>query len=376
MREVRLIAISDDGTRLILSGDDDEKLALQIDESLHAAIRGDRARLGQLEIQLENQLRPKDIQARIRAGESVEAVAAVAGMPLEKVRRFAGPVLAEREHIAGRARQATIRRVNGDGPPRMLDDAASSAAAAAGVDPDTIEWDAWRREDGRWQVQCSWRAPEVDDITSALFSFDPSGRSVLADDDAARSVAGDVRAQPEPAQDVTGDDPDEDDPAPETAPVRLSVVPAAPDYYPVADDDLQATLPQGVVGLDQADSIPATAPTSVDERRARRTARARPDRRRVGEQTAWPAADPSTTTASASPAANGETQVASNDQSGSDEPATDRLHLSDIASRIEDGDEPEAAKKPAKPARSGSRSRRPSVPTWDEIMFGRRKPSD
>ena len=97
MRELRLVAVSDDGTRLILRPEgDDAPMALPVDERLHAAMRGDRARLGQLEIQMDSQVRPRDIQARIRSGESVESVAAAAAVPLDRVLRYAGPVLAER----------------------------------------------------------------------------------------------------------------------------------------------------------------------------------------------------------------------------------------------------------------------------------------
>ena len=87
MRELRLVAVSDDGTRLILRPEgDDAPMALPVDERLHAAMRGDRARLGQLEIQMDSQVRPRDIQARIRSGESVESVAAAAAVPLDPPR--------------------------------------------------------------------------------------------------------------------------------------------------------------------------------------------------------------------------------------------------------------------------------------------------
>ncbi|WP_165368006.1 septation protein SepH, partial [Phytoactinopolyspora endophytica] len=188
MRELRLTAVSEDCAYLILS-DGDEQFALRADERLHAAIRGDRARLGQLEIQLESQLRPRDIQARIRAGESVESVAAAATMPLEKVRRFAGPVLAEREHIAERARQAHLKRLAGEGPVRTLESAAADYAASVGAQPDALVWDAWRGEDGRWRVSCRWSPLDGaeagtggDDDATALFSFDPSGRSAVPQD--------------------------------------------------------------------------------------------------------------------------------------------------------------------------------------------------
>ena len=96
MPELRVVAVNEDGTHLVLKGDDGQKYTLPIDERLTAAIRGDRARLGQIQIEVDSQLRPRDIQSRIRAGMTAEEVARIAGISVERVRRFEGPVLAER----------------------------------------------------------------------------------------------------------------------------------------------------------------------------------------------------------------------------------------------------------------------------------------
>src|SRR6478735_12289429 len=105
MRNLRLVGLSADGRQVVLVDDTGAEFATPADDRLRAALRGDRARLGQLEIQMESALRPRDIQARIRAGESPEAVAAIAQMPMERVMAFAGPVLAERDHIASLAQR-------------------------------------------------------------------------------------------------------------------------------------------------------------------------------------------------------------------------------------------------------------------------------
>src|SRR4029078_6459841 len=62
----------------------------------------------------ESALRPRDIQSRIRAGESPEGVGAVAGTCVEKIMVFAAPVLAERAHIARSAQSSSVRRTAGD----------------------------------------------------------------------------------------------------------------------------------------------------------------------------------------------------------------------------------------------------------------------
>lgn len=396
MRELRLIAVSEDGAHLILSGHDGEQLALRVDDRLLAAIRGDRARLGQLDIKLESQLRPRDIQARIRAGESVDSVAAVAGMPREKVERFAGPVLAEREHIAGRARQATVRRLGGDGPPQTLEAAAGATAKVHGADPDLVEWDAWRREDGRWLVRFAWAGEEED---SALFSFDPSGRTVVPEDDNARSIAGVLPAEaPTPVPEAPA------------GPARLSVVgssgPAAASAVDDEGPDLPAFLKPSGVGPVRGlvrddddtpeqddDEFENTTPIpSAASRRNRRTTRPGRDRRRRepdlfhdhAPDQAEPAAPAASSQAPApapapapsrAPAASG-----TSDTSADDEATSERLRLSDIAQHVETEEAAEedlaaTADEATPPARktSSSRSRRPSVPSWDEIMFGRRK---
>jgi len=371
MREVRLVAMSDDGTRLILRAtDDDTPMSLPLDERLYAALRGDRARLGQLEIQMDSQLRPRDIQARVRGGESVESLAAAASVPLDRVMRFAGPVLAERQHIADRAQQAVIRRAAGDPPNRPLSERVAEWVSSFDVDPESIEWDAWRRDDGRWIVSAAWEVSS--EARQALFTFDPTGRSVAPDNDEARAVAGERPAAPPQA-------PAPEPPAP-AGPARLSVV-APP------DDEGADVPPPAIAGDGSAPAAETVAETADDEDNqptvpvplsAQRPTRS-PDGRRLRGEPAHGA-------------------VASDSQSDpwaarEEEASSDRLRLSDIASRIEEEGgplEPQTAGEPvAARARAASgegpsrpqpkrysRSKRPSVPSWDEIMFGRRDRSD
>ncbi|HEY3510754.1 MAG TPA: septation protein SepH, partial [Kribbella sp.] len=187
-----------------------------VDDRLRAALRGDRARLGQLEIQMESALRPRDIQARIRAGESPEAVAAVAQMPMERVMAFAGPVLAERDHIATLAQRASVRRRGGgDAPTRNLGAWVTDRLRLRHVDPASAEWDAWRREDGRWAVRVSYFVESEDtddsgeeqkDEKIGMFAYDAPGRYVVPDDDEARWLVGEqAQVLPTPVQPQPGE---------------------------------------------------------------------------------------------------------------------------------------------------------------------------
>jgi hypothetical protein len=197
MREARLVGLSQDGKQVILAmAETGEEFAIPVDDRLRAALRGDRARLGQLEIQMESALRPRDIQARIRAGESPEAVAAVAQMPMERVMAFAGPVLAERDHIASLAQRASVRRRAGaETPTRNLGAWVTDRLRTRQVDPASAEWDAWRREDGRWAVRVSYFVEADDEAEQkdekiAMFAYDAPGRYAVPDDDEARWLVG------------------------------------------------------------------------------------------------------------------------------------------------------------------------------------------
>ncbi|QKW21921.1 DUF3071 domain-containing protein [Kitasatospora sp. NA04385] len=185
--ELRVVAVSNDGTRLVLKAADSTEYTLPIDERLRAAVRGDRPRLGQIEIEVESHLRPRDIQARIRAGASAEEVAQAAGISVERVRRFEGPVLAERAFMAERARKTAIRR-HGESTGPQLGEAVAERLALRGAEKDTERWDSWRRDDGTWEVILVYRAEG--EHRRAGWSYDPPRRLVQPNDDEARALIG------------------------------------------------------------------------------------------------------------------------------------------------------------------------------------------
>ncbi|SHH86754.1 septation protein SepH [Streptomyces sp. 3214.6] len=198
MPELRVVAVSNDGTRLVLKAADSTEYTLPIDERLRAAVRGDRPRLGQIEIEVESHLRPRDIQARIRAGATAEEVAQMAGIPVDRVRRFEGPVLAERAFMAERARKTPVRRPGENAGPQ-LGEAVQERLLLRGAEKDTVQWDSWRRDDGTWEVLLVYRV--AGEPHSASWTYDPPRRLVQAVDDEARSLIGesDDLAAPEPS---------------------------------------------------------------------------------------------------------------------------------------------------------------------------------
>ncbi|MYU51985.1 MULTISPECIES: septation protein SepH [Streptomyces] len=196
MPELRVVAVSNDGTRLVLKAADSTEYTLPIDERLRAAVRNDRARLGQIEIEVESHLRPRDIQARIRAGSSAEEVAQLAGIPVDRVRRFEGPVLAERAFMAERARKTPVRRP-GENTGPQLGEAVAERLLLRGADKESAQWDSWRRDDGTWEVLLVYRIAA--EPRSATWTYDPPRRLVQAVDDEARALIGEADDTPEPS---------------------------------------------------------------------------------------------------------------------------------------------------------------------------------
>lgn len=187
MRELKVVGLDVDGKRIICeSGDSGEKFILLPDDRLRAALRGEKTGTNQshTEAEVPSVLRPKDIQARIRAGASVEQVAASAGVDIARVERFAHPVLLERSRAAELATAA--HPVMPDGPSVLtLLETVMAALIARGLDPDATNWDAWRNEDGRWTVQLAWKAGLSDNVAHFRFTPGAHGGTVTAFDDAA-----------------------------------------------------------------------------------------------------------------------------------------------------------------------------------------------
>lgn len=351
MRNLRFVGVAEDGRHLLVraTGDGEEsgeQFLLPIDDRLQAAARGDRSRLGQIEIELESSLRPREIQARIRGGESVEEVAAAAGVSVERVMRFAHPVIAERDQVCIEARRTRIRR--GESAPRLgaqVDD----RLLRRGVDPARSDWDAYRRDDGSWWLTLSW-PQKVSGRTArqtvrAQWSFDLGARTLTPADD----LAAELQAE---------------------EPRRRSVasVPFVPE-----DTDPPAADAAEHVGTQAA---PAVAGDDSDERPAgRRRGRLRSRRRHPEsapdpDEQHRPAApeDPGAAPADvgAAPAeagsARAEQPTGQSAPVGPVRPAQEPPVPERLAPGETPADQPGATK----------RGRRPSVPSWDDILFGTR----
>ena len=353
MQDLTLVGLTEDRTRLVLVSDSGEEYTLAADAKLRAALRGDLARHGQLEKRMESALRPRDIQARIRSGESPESVADAAQTTVDRIMSYATPVLAERAHIADRALRASLRRRGGEGAARMLGDAVAEHLRSRNVDPETVDWDSWRREDGRWTVVATFANDGR--TRRGEFIFDVQGRYVVAEDDAARWLVGEQQA------------PRLQQPA---GPRRLSAV-SREQQLPLGDDAIEMVTAGEPGAEDTAQDGPEerTGDLTHSAREARGSTPPRVDELVTPGDADWMATQASDRPRPPLREARPQPPRPSTSEQAPERPEPAQARTPDKEPESTEGEEAEEHSEPAqkKPARKG---RRASVPSWDEIMFG------
>lgn len=163
MDQLHLVGIHDDGEHLIVETTDSQRYSLKIDQQLRQAVQHARKKTP-ARGRVTGQFGPRDIQARFRAGASVEDIVAESGWEPERVKRYEWPILAERGHMV---REALKVKVTGtspshdgyrsvfEGEPRTLEQTVRHRAQSTGVKADSLDWDAWQREDQLWTLQLS-----------------------------------------------------------------------------------------------------------------------------------------------------------------------------------------------------------------------------
>jgi len=398
MQDLRLIGVHEDGQHLLLANADGGRFRLPLDEALRAAARRDRPRLGQLQIEIEGGLRPRDVQALIRRGLSAEEVADRAGWTLEKVRRFEGPVLAEREYVATKAQQCAVG-TRGNGP-LTLADRVADRLKDRGVERDAVDWDSARDEEGTWQLSMTFSAGGRQ--RTATWRYEPLGGSVTATNDEARWLSEDATpgAIPTPHRvalegdldvyDIDADGGLERAPREPTRPARGPHDPidlmaamreqsargrkrrrSSPTHTPGADALRGDALPLEDLHLDPTFVPPPPPPVAVPADGDGPGVGAHDEMTAHGELAAeaeeFIVHDLPVDDADAAPA---EAEHPMDDPEPTDDPASNADPASIASATPENtASERSGAKRP--PMRpTPSRKGRPSVPSWDDIVFG------
>jgi hypothetical protein len=212
MRPVRFVALSEDGQAMVLADEVGHLLTLPIDERISAMLRPDRPapRPDAFAPDEAPQLAPRDIQARIRSGESADDVARIAGVPVDRVLRYAGPVLQERAMLAQQARRTKLK--NSD-KGQTLAEVVDTRLSQHGVELEKIAWDAYRRDDGTWRVVATWPSGranatatwEMDKARQLIAPFDDMAHYLCANPSESAPKGGHEVAPPRP--DTSGHEP-------------------------------------------------------------------------------------------------------------------------------------------------------------------------
>ncbi|PYH00965.1 DUF3071 domain-containing protein [Arthrobacter stackebrandtii] len=193
MAELRLVGVHDDGGHLLLSGPNGDNYLLPLDEALRSAVGKGQNRTARAPSQAAARMSPREIQSMIRAGSTAADVAEASGHSIDQIRRYEGPVLAERDYIANQARTVEVaaaaphndvyRAAFGD-EAIPLEAMVRHRLAAFGIDPKSLRWDAWREGAGAWTIAADfepgteWAANSIGEPAPALWHFH-SGRKSL-----------------------------------------------------------------------------------------------------------------------------------------------------------------------------------------------------
>lgn len=108
---IELELLGANGDQVVMTDQHGERYSIVVDDALRAAVR--RARPAALAPAPQppapgSAVRPRDLQALMRAGASAQEVAQATGLDIDHIRRFEGPVLAERAWAVEQARSCRI----------------------------------------------------------------------------------------------------------------------------------------------------------------------------------------------------------------------------------------------------------------------------
>src|SRR5579875_2903816 len=217
MRQLRFVGLTADGTSLVLQPPEGgENYGVTLDPALRHAIasmpvgeadEGAAAEPPSAEKQAASTpqqpaaepspIMPREIQIRVRAGESPEEVAESLGVPLERIIRFAAAAVDERRRIAEEARRARSRHTAPEGAESkrvVFEEAVDARFTAHGIPAADVSWDAHRRDDGEWVVIARWVGGSGEH--EARWVFSRAARTVTPVDDAAADLLSDRPIRP------------------------------------------------------------------------------------------------------------------------------------------------------------------------------------
>ena len=166
-RRLRLVGVADNADELVLSNSDGEEFYLPITDALrNAATRPIGRPSAAAADEAAKELSPREIQSMLRAGATVDELAEQHDYDRSSLEVYATPIIAERDWIARQAQDIEVaapqlgnqayEAVFGD-EPALLGEMVSHRLEALGLDPETLEWDAWRDADSTlWTISANF----------------------------------------------------------------------------------------------------------------------------------------------------------------------------------------------------------------------------
>lgn len=229
--DLRLTGRSADGAELELVDQVGNQYSLRISDTLRATVNQPRlSAVTNIEEVVTTTV--KQVQARLRGGESIDSISRTTDWSVEKIENYAGPILQERAFIISQALATQIRR---EPHAPYLETAVANQLAPRGVDMNTIEWNTLRLPDGNWELTLYY--PLRDGSPSeakgeAVWLFNLGRRALSAHDDGARWIGGE--AKPKATTQTFGNIPQTE--APRLVSIKEDVAPYAPTPLVAVDD--------------------------------------------------------------------------------------------------------------------------------------------
>ena len=317
MIDLDLLGVGADEETLVFTDSEGRRYTTPITDELRGAVRRDRPRIEA--VSEDKPLRPREIQALLRAGACAVDIAREHNVEVSQITRYEAPVQAEKDYALSRALSSHIGSLP-DSP--VMGDLVVDRLAARGVSPVSLNWSASRQADSPWVIQLTFVQGAVEH--GAQWRLPSSGHLEAIDEEArwlteTASPTGvqTFAALPTPAPLPTAD---EDDMQQREALIdQLNSQRGKPQEieYDIDEDEEDEDLPHLPAGVE---SLAARIHSLTEARRS-------------------------------------STQADEETQSGAqtDEPPLPLEQLEDV---------------PSAPA--PKKSKRRSVPSWDEIVFGSR----
>ena len=185
--DLKVVGRTEDGTHLELTDGTGKTYLLRISDNLRALVNQPRL-VSVTAMDEQTSFSVKEIQARLRAGESFASISSLTGWSIDKIDRFSGPIMQERAYVIGLALETQLRR---DKSALTLATSTIAQLQPRGVDMTEIDWNTHRNDDSTWNIILQY--PNRDGMGEANWTFDLDNRTLVAEDDGARWITGDEK---------------------------------------------------------------------------------------------------------------------------------------------------------------------------------------